>query len=205
MAFSDVQICNMALADIGSSRTIANLETEKTQEANVCNLFFEPMRDAVLRDFPWPFAQRYIELAEVETDPNTDWGFSYRYPSDAIRIIRIVLESGRYERDRADFEVANDVTETSGGKIIFTDIENAVVQYTLKFTNPALFDPDFGSALSLRLASRIAKPLGRKDSDRREAFALYLAEIDAARATAVNEGHRDQTFQLASEFTDERQ
>ncbi|MEY8773816.1 hypothetical protein AB9K30_02345 [Klebsiella pneumoniae] len=56
---SVINICNIALARIGNSRTINSL-TEKTKEAYTCNLFYESMRDAVLADNDWNFAMSRV-------------------------------------------------------------------------------------------------------------------------------------------------
>lgn len=67
---SVINICNIALARIGNSRTINSL-TEKTKEAYTCNLFYESMRDAVLADNDWNFAMSrvvWLTLATLRRD-----------------------------------------------------------------------------------------------------------------------------------------
>jgi hypothetical protein len=77
---SVINICNIALARIGNSRTINSL-TEKTKEAYTCNLFYESMRDAVLADNDWNFAMSRVVLADLG-DPAPGWLFRYQYPTD---------------------------------------------------------------------------------------------------------------------------
>ena len=74
---SVINICNIALARIGNSRTINSL-TEKTKEAYTCNLFYESMRDAVLADNDWNFAMSRVVLADLG-DPAPGWLFRYQY------------------------------------------------------------------------------------------------------------------------------
>lgn len=58
MATSEEQICNMALAHVGHTQFIDDLETEQSTEAEVCNLYYEQARDFVIEAFPWPEATK---------------------------------------------------------------------------------------------------------------------------------------------------
>src|SRR5687767_6554440 len=62
---------------------------ESSAEARACDLFYPDVRDQVLRDFPWPFARKVAVLAVVAGTPN-EWGYQYRYPTDALSIRRIL-------------------------------------------------------------------------------------------------------------------
>src|SRR5690606_25121463 len=101
-------IVNRALARIGSSKQIANVETENSREAISARLVFDDERDYVLRDFPWPFATAYRTLALVSEAPNGDWGYAYRYPSDCLYVRRIVGALGRRDPDPPPFRVGVD-------------------------------------------------------------------------------------------------
>ena len=182
MATTDVAICNMALAEIGVSQQIANLTTEKGNEARVCNLYYGPMRDAVLEDYDWPFASARATLALLDEQPNSDWGYSYRKPGDCLRAIKI--DSGiRQETSPIPFQEG---TDDSGG-LIFTDQSGAVLKYTRRITNPALFSSAFADALSLRLAAKIAGPLGRRKNLQLEKMREYQLQISQAGANAQNQ------------------
>jgi len=87
---SETEICNMALSHIGVGKEIANLDTERSQEASACRRYYENLRDKVLRDFRWPFATKFVELALIEETPTIEWRFSYRYPTDCVKMIRIL-------------------------------------------------------------------------------------------------------------------
>ena len=181
MATSAVAICNLALARIGVSSTIASL-TESSQEALACTAVYEQARDEVLRDFPWPFARRYVALGLVEEDPNDDWGYSYRYPSDCIRALRIVSgdPSGN---PRIPYQIGHD----DSGRLLFTDEADVQLVYIARFTDPVHFDATFASALGWRIAVDIAAPLARSDSQRERAEAGYRQALAQARVDALNE------------------
>jgi hypothetical protein len=187
---SELDICNMALSHIGSSVEIQNLTTEKSKEAQACRRFYAPARDETLRAFAWPKQKISEALALVETfdSDESDWGFSYQYPADAIMVLRLYTPgSGRRETEatRIPYGLGRDATR----QLIFTDLEDAFVEYTFKETNPENFDPDFVSALSYLLAHKIGPRVAGGDqfklSDR--AYQYYRAAIAEARANSVNE------------------
>jgi hypothetical protein len=187
MAQTVVQICNTALARVGVSNFIDSL-TEASQEAQVCNLFYEQARDRVLRDTHWPFARGYLQLSLVSQGTDTPWSaewmYAYRYPTDGLNIWRILTPLGKRETVLAPFEIGSDEI----GRLIFTDMKDATVEYTKRVEDPARFDPAFASALSWLLAAEIAMPLSLVDGLRKQALQMYQAEKDIAQRVAANEG-----------------
>jgi hypothetical protein len=184
---SSTEICNLALSHLGVGKEIANLDTEQSQEASACRRFYETARDACLRDFSWPFAMRYDELALVEEDPNDEWLFSYRYPTNCMRILKILSGTRNDTRQtRVPYEIAQD----DQGRLLFTDQENAEIRYIYKETDPDKYTPDFILALSYRLAYYIAPRLTAGDPFSRGPASLeaYQIELSRAAANAVNEG-----------------
>lgn len=182
---SSTEICNLALSHIGISKTIASL-TERSQEAIACNLFYSKTRDMVLRDFSWPFAMTTVSLGLVEEDPNDEWAFSYRYPSDCLSFKRILSGVRNDTRQsRVPYKVRRDTT----GLLIFTDMEDAVAEYVLREENAEVFPIDFANALAFRIAAYIAPGLTRGDPFKmgERALKMYEFEMSKARATAVNE------------------
>jgi hypothetical protein len=197
MASSETEIANMALSHLGIGKEIQNIETESSQEAKACRRFFDTARDAVLRDFPWPFATKLVDLGLVEEDPNDEWGFSYRYPSDAIALRRIL--SG-IRNDTLASRVPYKVGQDSQGLLIFTDAEDAQMEYTVREEAVERFSPDFILALSMRLAVYVAPRLTGGDPFKigQRAMSLYMAEIGLAQASATGEEQPEQ--QPDSEF-----
>jgi hypothetical protein len=187
---SDVEIVNLALGHLGTSKEIALL-TEVSDEARFARRFFETARDATLRDFPWPFSSTFVTLGLVATDPTEEWGFSYRYPSNCLTMRRIL--SGLRTDNRqseASFKIGSDAS----GKLIFTDIQDAQAEYTVRVTDALQYPPDFVLAFSLRLAMYMAPKLTAGDPFRLglRAAQMYLSELSKARATALNEEQPDE-------------
>lgn len=199
---SEVDICNMALSHLGNSKEIAILATEKSEEAAACRRFYETARDTVLRDFAWPFATRILSLGLVEEDPNDEWAYAYRYPTDCL-LLRRLLSGLRNDnrQSRAPYRVARD----DDGLVIYTDLAEAQMEYTVRETDPNRFPPDFTLALSYRLAVLLASRITAGDPFKlvEKSFNLYQIELGNARAQAGNEEQPDETPQ--SEFIRDRE
>ena len=183
---SITDICNMAISHLGISKDIANVTTEQSAEAKACRRFLDIARETVLKDYNWPFATKMATLNLVEEDPNDEWAYSYRYPSDCLYARRIL--SGF--RDDTDLtRIPYKITQDSTGILIYCDTENAILEYTLNTKNVDLFSSDFKFALSYRLAHYIAPritagdPFGLGD----KALQKYVLEIQRASANAFNE------------------
>ncbi len=90
-------ICNQALSRAGSTQSITSLNPSDTSvEADQCRIWYPALRDASLADFPYPWAESYLNLAQVagpEIDgnvANAQWARTYRYPPDCLKIRRLV-------------------------------------------------------------------------------------------------------------------
>lgn len=182
---SEVEIYNMALGYVGVAREI-DAPDEGSTESDQCQRYYAQTRDATLRDFPWPFANKVIALGLVEENPNDDWAYAYRYPTDCLRALRLVTGS-RVDTAPPPFELGHD----DAGKLIFTDQAEAVLKYTRRIEDPELFDPAFVEAFAWRLGSKVAIPLSRSEKERDYAFKRYQFELNVARAHAANEGQVD--------------
>lgn len=184
---SDAAICNLALSHIGASKEIQNLESDKSEEATVCRRFYTFALKEAQRDFPWSFCNVIgFALALVETDPNDEFGYSYRYPSDCEFFKRILSGIRNDTRQsRVHYRIGRDET----GKLIYTDKENATCEYTTFEDNPVVYPPDFIMAFSLLLAAYIAPKITAGDPFKlgQRAYNLYLASIGKARANDFNE------------------
>lgn len=209
MASNDVEICNIALSRIGESRPINSLDDDNTA-AQQCKLFYLPMIEQTLRDFPWRFAQKYVDLALIQERPNPEWLYEYRYPSDCIiankipasnnAVLAATSHSAAQYRDyysdgRFGEVLHSGVTYTiamdANGRVIWTNQEDASLLYTSRVTEAGHFDGSFVNALAWRLAMELAMPIGRDASFKNNASAEYRAALHAARGQSLNEVRDD--------------
>jgi len=195
---SKTEICNMAIAHLGTGKRLSNVETENLQEAKMCRTFFNTARDATLRDFDWPFATKFKNLGLVqEFDQDQEWNYSYEYPADCIKARRILSGIRNDTRQsRAPFKIVLQDTD----RLVYSDIEDAALEYTVLVTDPLFYPPDFIIALSYRLAMYISPTLTKGDPFRmkKNLEQLYEAEISRAQASSLNEEQPEE--EVLSEF-----
>ena len=167
---SVVQICNIALTNIGEDK-IAALN-EENERARQCNLRYEDCRDAVLRSHPWNCAIARAELSADVTAPA--WGYSKRYalPSNCLRVL-----------DIQDYYVDYSIE----GRYILTDATSMKILYIKKVTDPTEFDSLLLHAIGLKLASEIAENLTGKSELRDRMLAKYLQILSEARGVDSQE------------------
>lgn len=184
---SQVDICNIALARMGNGQQISSLD-EGSQEAVTLNLLYEPALRKVLRDVDWPFARKRASMQLIEEEPNSDWAYSYRYPTDCIMFRRIVTgKRPRLNVDPIPYEIANGDTS----RVIYTDQEEATGVYTVFVNNVTYYDDAFVSMLAWRLCMEAAMPLAVERNRRTDAMQMYNIEKGEAMAGAFNEGQVD--------------
>jgi len=183
MAASPVSLCNLALVRLGGA-TISALD-EGSKESILCDLLFEPSRDATLRDHPWNFATLRRTLADTGSTIEP-WAYAYAYPVNCLFAREIVSPLNTWvQAPPVPFEVASD---GNGGRVIYTDLSPAVLRYTARVTDLSACDPLFLEALSWKLAAELAMPLTTNKGLMDMASAQYRALLTVARACDANEG-----------------
>jgi hypothetical protein len=182
------EICNLALSHCGIGEEITNVETEKSQEAVTCRRFYNTALKRTLRAFNWPFAKTTKVLAVIETDPTSEWGFSYEYPTDCVKARRI-LTGDRTSTDNIPYSVNDGGTQT----VIYTDEEDAQLEYTGFLEESGRYPEDFVMAFSFQLAYLIAPRLTAGDPFKLQTriYNSFVNELNAAQANALNEEQKD--------------
>lgn len=183
---SKTEICNIAISHLGIGKEIQNFDTEQSDEATACRRYFDTCVDAVLSDFDWPFATKEAVLNLISADPTTEWDFSYRYPTDCLRVRRI--KSGM-RQDTQDSRLPYRILQDAAGKVIYTDKENAEAEYTVRVEDPSYFTAEFTLALSFRLAAYLAPRLTGGDpfKMKEEMIRQYFYELGKAKERSFNE------------------
>lgn len=182
-------ICNLALSHLGSSKEIANIETERSAEASACRRFYDVALLESLRDFPHPYLIAINPLALVEdlrAVVGAEWAFSYRYPADCSKAIRIPSGTRNDSNTtRIPYRIISDTT----GALIMTDMENATLEYSKKSDSPDKWAPDFVMAFSLLLAFYIAPRVTAGDPFKlgERAYRAYFLSISKSKANAIGE------------------
>lgn len=181
---SKTEICNLALVRLGAP-PIENI-TDLTKTAIVLNSNYDTIRDIVLRDHPWNFATRRVELARLGDAPA--WGFSYAYqiPGDCLRILGI---------QNPDSTDGDDIDPTMVYKVeenkLLTDEEAVALKYIYQVTAAGYYDVRFCSALAARLAAEISYYITGSPGLKQELMKEYQFEIVGARGIDAQENPAD--------------
>lgn len=188
---SVVDICNMALSHLRAP-AITSL-TESSHEATECNRHYASVRDAVLEDYPWNFAEKQLALG-LTTESRTGWAFVYQYPPDCIKALKIYNAAGD-SAEPIDFKI---VTNTDlNAKRVLTAVASAELVYTARVETTNLFSAQFVKALAAGLAAELAIPI-RGDAELKQVIAESYSRI-VRRAEVVNaQESRDKPAQVSS-------
>lgn len=179
---SEVQIYNLALNAVGERSNIS-LPTEKSRAAEVCRLWYDPVREQALSAAPWPEVTKIIYLAETAVRENDDWleteprpGYAYAYalPTDMLR--------PQYLTDFTRFLL----TTLGGSKVLHTNTFEAAFAYTYDETNPTMWSPELRMAIAYGLAANICMPLSGKPSRAKMLADKANELIIGARLSAAN-------------------
>jgi hypothetical protein len=200
---SNTSVANMALGHLGFGTEIGDLTSETSEEASALKRFEDEALEGMLRDFDWSFTKTYADLQLVKTfdkdaDPEyKEWGYSYRVPSDCVRIRKIY--SG-YRNDSLQSRVRYDLSSDDSGKLILTDASEGVLIYSKRIKNYDLFPTDFIMALSLKWALYVPNRLlaGDPFKIKNDLYNLYQVELANARQNDLMEQEFDEP--VDSEF-----
>lgn len=161
---SEVAVYNLALNAVGARSNISS-PSENSREAEVCALWFSPVRDQILAATRWPEATevRYLALlTEADADDDGTWayddprpGYSYVYsaPSDMLHPL--------YMTDWGRFALT---AYSSNRKAIHTNTPQAILAYTKRLEAIAQWGPELQMAIVYGLAAHICMPLTGKPS-----------------------------------------
>lgn len=190
MTYSKELLCSMAAAHCGVNEIIDDVDNDNTNLAIQCRLFFDHIVQLLHGICEWDFAMVEAPLVPVDyTQTNNLWAYAYKYPTDCVLALRIQNPAVRTpgEDQQVPFKVKN--LAGGYGKVILTDMEDAILEYNTLVTNPDLWNAQFAQAVSLGVANHICMPL-RVDPAIvklvQSNFAGWLAE-------AVNTKQREQT------------
>lgn len=206
---SEVEVCNLALSNIrGGSINSLN---EPSIQAQICKLKYPLMRDFLLTDFPWQFANGLKPLTLLTTEL-FNWAFAWQYPADCQQINRLVgsfeelgtdsgtavisqsrqrlLDSQLRTIDELRRQIPYEIFNVDGNRVIGTNEPDLRIDYRIEITDPNLFSPAFIIALSYLLAAEVAIPIIGAEMGRTlrsDSIALYRAYLASGMANDMNE------------------
>jgi len=206
---TEIEIANRALGLVGISKvlpglSIALLDGEDDTEAQVI-LWFATCRDVLLQAAPWTFGISSSALTLQETADGTqtwanEWLYSYRYPSTAARVWKIMSRAGR-RANKIPMQVRRD--DTGAVSVMTDEPEARALIMSNAVTLASNWDATFGMALSHYLASMLAMPL-RSDKELARQQTVLANEFVARAREAAGIEVEPTTDNLPSMFLDAR-
>lgn len=164
MVTSEVQLCNLALEEIGADRISEVGEDSKAGVA--CDLLLHPTIEEVLELYDWSDAIKRIQVSASGDTNLTEYDYMYQLPNDLLRIICLIdIDAGSYE------EIPNEPYMKEGRKL-YCDQSPCAIKY--------IYRPDVKYMSSLLittikhlLASKLAYRMTQDQSVEQYQMALY--------------------------------
>jgi len=184
-ALSETQICNMALARVGSKRI--NDIDEDSVPAIHCRTHYEPTRDALLRSHWWGFASARAVLAQDASDPDFEWDNQFILPADCLRVKDV------YEDNNTPLHTTT-ATYAIEGERLLTNESAISIRYIKRVEDPTKFDALFVEVLVLQLAIRFAMSLAEDKVLKRDLLdelSVLMARARTVDRSETNRAGRD--------------
>ena len=180
---SVVDICNLALAHLGDEATVSSIDPhEGSPQAGYCALFYPVVRDALLTKYTWSFATRRANLALLADTSPAGWEFVYALPNNCIKPLAVLAPTDNvdaylasligedvdslFSKGHPDNDHQQFATEalSSGTKVIYSNIEDAILVYIHRTTDTTQYTPLMVLAFARLLAAYLAGPVIKGES-----------------------------------------
>jgi len=174
-----IQICNLALSWLGANRILSF--DENSNESRLCADVYEPLRQAVLEERAWTFADTTLWLS-APLAPVMGGEYRYQLPTTLLRAYRVYDASGH----RLEFR-------REGDQLLVENSAGIFVRATRDIAETSLFSPGFVQALAARMAADLAIALTRSRQLQADMWALYNAKLDQAAGNDATQATSERT------------
>ena len=181
---SKVNICNMALSRIGAS-TITSL-TDGTQEAKLCNTFFDNLADRAMMQGSWSSTLKRVVLAQTTNTPAFQYDYEYQLPVDP-KCLKVLM---------IDEDVDGEHKYSIEDDKLLTDKNGVSIKYIAQITDPENYDPMLTEAIEVLLAAYLVYPLTGSQSGALEFANKYEELVDKNLAIDGQQGSADVFVQI---------
>ena len=142
MANSDVEICNMALDDLGTGNIIS-FDEQYNDNAKLCKRWYEVTRKSLLKDLNASFAIKRDVLAALSSTPAYGRTYEFLLPNDCLKLLNI-----NGPLDEQDYQI-------EGNKILYDSDDPLYIRYVSDFKEVNKFDDEFKECLAIYIATNI--------------------------------------------------
>ena len=187
MNYTKAKIFNIALKNLRVSVSIQNAN-QNDKNTIILNEYYDSAKEQVLKDFDWNFANSYRELSLTGNIPmNPKFLYEYDYPNDCVFTREIISYN---TDDNIEFEVA---ANSTGQKVINTNVTPAVLRYTKLIDNETFFSTEFTMALCWYLAFLSAPAITGNRSIQSDCLNVYTSILAKAKSINASEGYTKTT------------
>lgn len=215
---NDTDVVNLALTKIGIQGSVSSINpSDGSTEGDAASILYEPLMNSLHRAANWNFARKqdYLTLLRaavingIQSDnpPPQPWFYEYLYPADCLRARFIIpyfasnsnvspplttsetVIPNLFEGPPIKFVVGND-RDLHGNptRVILTEMQNAILVYTARITDPTQWDPNFLDAATNYLGAWLINALSRNRAQLNDMVAATKEIIATARTTDGDEG-----------------
>lgn len=173
-----LSICNNALSLIGQGQTLSSLDDAK-KEALICKRVYDQVILRALDKYNFSFVRKdeYIDESFLIADAvSLPWIFTYRLPTDVMRILYIAPFDATALTERIGYlkPIAFNFRLLKGQKVLVT---NEPAPFTLQYQGndftEVIFPPTFIEAVEFLLAGAIAPEIIKGSTGLQVANGLY--------------------------------
>ena len=157
---SAIDICNLSLSLLGDTANITSIDPpEGSAQAEYCARFYPLARKTVLSMHPWSFATKRAVLSSITTahPPPETWEYTYAVPSALIKILGVYSAEAVLDENKT--QVAYEVSGDFNTRVLYSNIDNAVIRYVANVDDTTRFSPLLVNAIAYVLASHLAGPI----------------------------------------------
>lgn len=156
---SKVNICNLALQHL-KEKFITNIDSPTTDVEIKCSLYYDQVRQSLLRAYNWAFAITRTSIAADTETPAFGWNYqSNSMPSNFLKLLSLHNSSGTIYINNN-----NQYYEFESNRILTNLSAPYYIKYVRDETEVSKMDKLFIMSFSYLLALAMGKSVGASDS-----------------------------------------
>ena len=180
-----VEICNIALGFLGED-AITSL-SDGTTRADLCNQAYAAVRDAVLEERAWQFADVWATQAtSASTSKNPRVTYQASKPTGTLAVREVCDGNGAPIEWLLEGELI--LTDETVEDAVSSGTDGVYVHVTKQITDTTLWPNNFILAFAHRLAAELAVPLTENKAKQETEWALYERALDKATSADSMQG-----------------
>ena len=164
---SEVDICNLALTNIGDKATVTSINpSDGSHQADLCARYYPLARDLLLERHRWDFTIRHVSPVALTASGRTDWQYAFKLPSNFTGVISVL------PKDSTDDQITQGTatpqpfaieSNSDLDRVLYTNVPDVILRYQAKITDSTKFSQMFVHAVSWQLSSMLAGALIKGD------------------------------------------